>query len=264
MCWAHPQFSSCYVFLLYISRSHRTSLLTNQARSATGNLLSHLTGIINSIPSQISLSSQQQQSSNDVPSSQVNHSNNINNISSSLTTPVIIEATTEPSHVTLANNNHHLHHVHVLSSAAIEINSPSTMAVDSEHQSKIQIGDVKLHDDVRESKAAQNHHDNNGLITIVTINNRHSDNDNVNSIVWNQKKKKLDTWEKQNVGKCVIKYSTNPLSPNSLWLFGYHKCVENQFQWKNFVIIVPHVLFCWQSNFICKKVFSHKNSFSPK
>lgn len=194
-----------YIMPLFLhphSRSHRTALLTNHARSATGNLLSHLTGIINSIPSQISLSSQQQP--NDVPSSQTNNS---------ATNPVIIEATTEPSHVTLPHaDNHHLHHVHVSSSAAIEINSPSARTTDNDHQSKIQIGDVhqQQSDGMKKSKTSQNHqHDNNGLITIVTINNRNSDN--VNSIVWNQKTKLIcrraltrQRGKQKTTGKCVL------------------------------------------------------------
>lgn len=208
-CWAHPQLHYVSFLLHSRSRSHRTALLTNHARSATGNLLSHLTGIINSIPSQISLSSQQQP--NDVPSSQTNNS---------ATTPVIIEATTEPSHVTLPHaDNHHLHHVHVSSSAAIEINSPSARTTDNDHQSKIQIGDVhqQQSDGMKKSKTSQNHqHDNNGLITIVTINNRNSDN--VNSIVWNQKNKidmqtcahETERKTKKSRKMCVIKYSTNP------------------------------------------------------
>jgi hypothetical protein len=141
--------------------------LTNQARSATGNLLSHLTGIINSIPSQISLSNQQQQQQNEVPS---NNNNNNNNHS---TSPVIIESTS--SHVTIPLSNDH-HNVHVLSSPTIEINSSSTqMNENDHHMSKVKIDD-KNNEDIKSTQ-----HLDNGLITIVTINDLNSDN--VNSIV---------------------------------------------------------------------------------
>jgi hypothetical protein len=152
---------SVYLFSLF--RSHRSSLLTNQARSATGNLLSHLTGIINSIPSQISLSNQQQQ--NEVPSNNNNNSNHN-------TSPVIIESTS--SHVTIPLSNDH-HNVHVLSSPTIEINSPSTQMNENDQMSKVKIDD-KNNEDIKSTQ-----HLDNGLITIVTINDLNSDN--VNSIV---------------------------------------------------------------------------------
>lgn len=153
----------------YLCRSHRSSLLTNQARSATGNLLSHLTGIINSIPSQISLSNQQQLQ-NEVPSNNNNNNNNNNHS----TSPVIIESTS--SHVTIPLSHDH-HNVHVLSSPTIEINSPSTQMNDNDHHhmSKVKIDD-KNNEDIKSTQ-----HLDNGLITIVTINDLNSDN--VNSIV---------------------------------------------------------------------------------